>query len=87
MRRFDAVIEYTLPDKNVALQVLKNRLGLLKTKGVNWTAVQKVAAGLSHADLARVCEVAAKNAILARRTHVETTELVHALKERRAAHA
>jgi SpoVK/Ycf46/Vps4 family AAA+-type ATPase len=87
MRRFDAVIEYTLPDKPVVLRVLKNRLGILKTKNVKWTTVQRAAAGLSHADIARACESAVKNAILGRRTHVDTTELVHALKERRSAHA
>ena len=87
MRRFDSVIEYPLPSKKVVLEVLKNRLSLLTTKGVNWAAVQKAAAGLSHADLTRVCEVAAKNAILARRTHVDTAELVSALEDRRTAHA
>jgi SpoVK/Ycf46/Vps4 family AAA+-type ATPase len=87
MRRFDAVIEYTLPDKSVVLDVLKNRLGLLKTPNVKWSTVQKAAAGLSHADITRACESAVKNAILGRRTSVNTTDLVHALKERRSVHA
>jgi SpoVK/Ycf46/Vps4 family AAA+-type ATPase len=87
IRRFDAVIEYTLPDKSVALHVLKNRLGLLKTRDVKWAIVQKATAGLSHADIARACEIAVKNAILSHRTDVDTTELVLALKERRTAHA
>jgi SpoVK/Ycf46/Vps4 family AAA+-type ATPase len=46
MRRFDAVIEYALPDKTVALEVLKSRLALLKTSKVNWPSVQRGAAGL-----------------------------------------
>jgi len=87
MRRFDAVIEYGLPDKSVVLHVLKNRLGLLKTKTVRWSTVQRAAVELSHADISRACESAVKNAILGRRTHVDTAELVHALKERRSAHA
>lgn len=85
MRRFDAVIKYALPDKVVALQVLKNRLGLLKTKQVKWTAAQRAATGLSHADIVRACESAVKNTILERRTDIDTRELVHALKERRSA--
>jgi SpoVK/Ycf46/Vps4 family AAA+-type ATPase len=84
MRRFDAVIQYALPDKTVALHVLKNRLGLLKTRNVKWSTIQKAANGLSHAEIARACESAVKNAILGHRTHVDTTELVHALKERRS---
>jgi SpoVK/Ycf46/Vps4 family AAA+-type ATPase len=86
MRRFDSVIRYALPDKAVALNVLKNRLGLLRTPKVKWAIVQKAANGLSHAEIARACEGAVKNAILGHRTHVDTIELVHALKERRSAH-
>jgi SpoVK/Ycf46/Vps4 family AAA+-type ATPase len=86
MRRFDAVIQYELPDKTDALHVLKNRLGLLKTRHIKWPTVQKAASGLSHAEIARACETTVKNAILGHRTHIDTTELVQALKERRAAH-
>jgi SpoVK/Ycf46/Vps4 family AAA+-type ATPase len=86
MRRFDAVIQYALPDKGVALQVLKNRLGLVKLKKVNWAAVQQAGTGLSHAEIARACENIVKNAILGHRTNVATSEIVHALKERRSAH-
>jgi SpoVK/Ycf46/Vps4 family AAA+-type ATPase len=86
MRRFDAVIQYGLPDKSVVLQVLKNRLGLVKLKRVNWAAVQQAGTGLSHAEIARACENIVKNAILGHRTDVATSEIVHALKERRSAH-
>jgi SpoVK/Ycf46/Vps4 family AAA+-type ATPase len=86
MRRFDAVIRYTLPDKAVALQVLKSRLALLKSTKLSWAAVQKAATGLSHAELARASETAVKNAIIAHRGHLETSEVVQALKERRSSH-
>jgi SpoVK/Ycf46/Vps4 family AAA+-type ATPase len=85
-RRFDAVIRYGLPDKAVALQVLKGRLALVETGDVNWSAVQKATNGLSHAEIARACETAVKNAIIAHRNDVETSEIVQALKERRSAH-
>jgi len=87
LRRFDAVIEYGLPTTAVAEQVLRSRLALLKTSRVNWKKVLSAAAGLSHAELARACEHAAKDAILARRTTVETSELVAALIQRRSAQA
>jgi SpoVK/Ycf46/Vps4 family AAA+-type ATPase len=87
MRRFDAVIQYALPSKTVALAVIRNRLALLKTPKVKWVTVQRATEGLSHAELARACENAVKNAILERRTSLDTAEVVEALKERRSTHA
>lgn len=84
LRRFDSVIEYHLPSAEVAERVLKDRLAMLRTSEVDWPAVVGAAEGLSHADITRACENAAKNAILGRRTAVETGELVDALKERRS---
>ncbi|MBI4862485.1 MAG: hypothetical protein HY815_19825 [Candidatus Riflebacteria bacterium] len=59
---------------------------MLDTSVVGWPEAVAAAAGLSHADLTRACEHAAKKAILAHRTRVETSELVEALNEQRAAH-
>jgi SpoVK/Ycf46/Vps4 family AAA+-type ATPase len=86
-RRFDAVIEYGLPKPAVAEQVLRSHLALLKTSRVNWKKVLSAAKGLSQAELVRACEHAAKDAILARRTSVDDSELVAALVQRRAAQA
>lgn len=83
-RRFDAVLEYTLPSAQLAGQVMRARLGLLDTAAVDWDAATKAATGLSHADMTRACESAAKNAILNHRTTVDTAELVTALTERHA---
>ncbi len=85
LRRFDAVIEYGLPARAVTEEVLRSRLALLKTSRLSWKAVLDAAEGLSHAELTKACEHAAKNAILARRTQVNTAEVVAALKERRSA--
>lgn len=86
LRRFDAVIEYRAPTREVALEVLRGRLSMLNTTRVAWDKVLSEAAGLSHSELARACEQAAKNAILAQRTAISTEELSEALAERRAAH-
>jgi len=85
-RRFEAVIEFRLPSEDVAEKVLRSRLALLDTTGLDWPKVVHAATGLSHADIARACEHGAKEAILAHRTSVETKELLRALSERRTAH-
>lgn len=85
-RRFDAVIEYLPPSGEIANEVMRARLAFLDTSRIEWPEVVDAAAGLSHADLTRACEHAAKNAILAHRTRVETNELLEALcQQRRAA--
>lgn len=86
-RRFDAVLEYTLPTADIATRVIRGRLALLDTANVDWSAASKAAEGLSHAEIAMACEQAAKNAILDHTTSVRDAELVAALEERRSTHA
>ena len=86
-RRFDAVLEYVLPTAEIAARVMRARLGLLDTSGIDWGAAAKAAQGLSHAEIAMACEQAAKNAILDHSTSVRDSELGRALEERRSAHA
>jgi SpoVK/Ycf46/Vps4 family AAA+-type ATPase len=85
-RRFDAVIEYSLPTAEIAAHVMRGRLALLDTGKVDWTEAAKAAEGLSHAEIAAACEHAAKNALLDHTTSVRDAELVTALVERRATH-
>lgn len=84
-RRFDTVVEYSLPARDVAEQVMRSRLALLDTRDIDWALALEAADDLSHADLTRACEHAAKRAILEHRTRVATAELIEALSERRAA--
>lgn len=86
-RRFDAVLEYDLPTEEIAVRVMRARLGLLDASAIDWGAAAKKADGLSHAEIAMACEQAAKNAILDHSTAVRDSELVLALDERRSAHA
>lgn len=83
-RRFDMVIEYSMPSTEIAEDVLKSRLSLLDTSKVAWPKVVKAAEGLSHADLARACDHAAKNAILDHHTTIDTSEVIEALEERKS---
>jgi SpoVK/Ycf46/Vps4 family AAA+-type ATPase len=82
-RRFDGVFEYELPSTDIATQVMRSRLALLDTSKIDWTAAAVSAEGLSHAELARACEQAAKRALLDDTTVVATAHLVAALNERR----
>jgi len=86
-RRFDAVLEYSLPDREIATRVMRGRLALLDTSDIEWQAAAKAAEGLSHAEIAMACEQAAKNAILNQTTSVRASELATALQERRSHHA
>lgn len=82
-RRFDAVLEYALPSREIALQIMRDRLGLLDTSAVRWSDAVAAADTLSHAEITHACEQAAKNAILDNTTKVRNEELVTALEERR----
>jgi SpoVK/Ycf46/Vps4 family AAA+-type ATPase len=86
-RRFDAVLEYSLPTEEIATRVMRGRLALLDTSHIEWHVAAKAAEGLSHAEIAMACEQAAKNAILDHTTAVRDAELVAALAERRSTHA
>jgi SpoVK/Ycf46/Vps4 family AAA+-type ATPase len=86
-RRFDSVLEYPLPSAVIAEKVIKARLSLLDASAVDWSKAVASAQDLSHADITRSCEQAAKNAILAHRTIIRTSELIEALEERRSTHA
>jgi len=82
-RRFDDVVEYSLPTSDLARQAFEARLYGFDTAEVAWTKVVEAAAGLSYADIVKACEDAAKEAILADRDVVDTEYLLRALHDRR----
>lgn len=84
-RRFDDVIEYALPESEVTLGILQDRLATFDTSTVDWNAAADTASGLSQAELARAAEEAAKTAVLDHRTRIETDELLAAIVERQQA--
>ena len=83
-RRFDIVIDYSLPDEQQAIQIIRNRLGTL-AKGVKWSYLANEFAGLSHSDLERAAELAAKNVILSGGQTVSVADIRGALQLRRLA--
>ncbi|MFC8301653.1 AAA family ATPase [Micromonospora orduensis] len=82
-RRFDVAIKYELPDGAQAAEVMKARLGPMG-RGIRWQAVQNQTSGLSHAELVKAAEAAAKQAILRGDKHIAVTDLTAALLDRRA---
>lgn len=85
-RRFDSVVEYSLPTTNAASMVMQARLAFLNSSEINWLSAAKAADGLSHADITRACERAAKTAILRHTTVVDMQVLLESLNERRTIH-
>lgn len=84
-RRFDDVIEYALPDLQIASRILETRLSTFSTKGIDWQAAATAGEGLSQAELARAASEAAKRAVLDNRDRVNSDDLVTAIAERKAA--
>jgi len=86
-RRFDDVLEYSLPNDELAEQMLRARLSMLGTSGIDWPKVVEAARGLSYAEIVRACEDAAKDAVLSDRDEVATPGLLDALGARRGSQA
>lgn len=82
-RRFDMVLDYELPDSRQGAAVIRGRLGSLVNR-VRWQSLTPAMQGLSHADLVRAAEAAAKGVILNGGTTVDTDDLRVALKSRQA---
>jgi len=83
-RRFDIAIEYPLPTAEIVRELVKNRLSTVKLGKLTWASIEKAAEGLSHAEVTAAAERAAKDAILAGRDAVRSTDLVTALRDRAA---
>jgi SpoVK/Ycf46/Vps4 family AAA+-type ATPase len=82
-RRFDLVITYDLPNSAEAIRVMRARLGPL-ARQLRWRDVEGEAAGLSHADLVKVSEAAAKQALMRGEERVSAESLIAALRRRKA---
>jgi len=83
-RRFDTVLTYHLPDTAQARAVIKGRLGSLM-RGVRWDSVDAHTEGLSHAELVKAAEAAAKAVLMRGDTVISADDLISALEARRTA--
>jgi SpoVK/Ycf46/Vps4 family AAA+-type ATPase len=83
-RRFDDVIDFSLPNDELIRKALKTFLGALETSGMDWKAVTDAANGLSYSDINRACENATKEVILKDSKRIGTKDLLQALEERKS---
>jgi SpoVK/Ycf46/Vps4 family AAA+-type ATPase len=82
-RRFDAVLSYELPDPESVRPLIAQRLSMFDTEGLDWGCIATEAMGLSHADIVRAAEEAARDAVMTERETIEVSDLVRALRRRK----
>jgi SpoVK/Ycf46/Vps4 family AAA+-type ATPase len=83
-RRFDDVITYGLPSREVARGILEAHLATYRLEDVDWVKVLDAMNGLSQAEIARAADEAAKIAVLRESNQITTSMLLSALAERKA---
>ncbi|SUD38611.1 ATPase central domain-containing protein [Ectopseudomonas mendocina] len=81
-RRFDDIIEYSLPDSSGIRDVLEMRMHTYLPKRVSWTKLIAAASGLSQAEITRAALEIIKDVILQGDKHASTEAIVKALRER-----
>ncbi len=83
-RRFDTTAHYPRPTTTIANKVIRSRLSAMYLDDINWRKVGQATQGLSHADVTAAAEFAAKDAILANVSTLNTEILVASLESRRS---
>ena len=81
-RRFDDILYYQLPNREEAIELVKNSLGIFG-KNLNLKEMNGEITGLSHAQLKQACSDAIKSSILSDLTTVNHDILLSCLKEKR----
>ena len=82
-RRFDDVIEFTLPDQVLIVELLKNKLFAFKTSKLDLEKLAIESSGLSFSDISKVCEDAVKDAIIQDRENMNNEDLITLLADRK----
>jgi SpoVK/Ycf46/Vps4 family AAA+-type ATPase len=82
-RRFDDMIRYAMPSVGDIEQVLREHLASADTRQVEWPRVLGQLDGLSHAEVARVANEAAKDMLIEGHSFLTTQTLLAAIAERR----
>lgn len=81
-RRFDDVINYDLPKPEQIRPLIENKLAQFSYDIKDWPELEKLANGLSHAEITRACDDAAKISILEGKHRIELQSIVDMLQER-----
>lgn len=84
-RRFDDIIEYTMPTTDEIQRVLQRRLVNEDCRTVNWRRVLRSAAKLSFAETVRVADDAVKERLIEHKELITTDLLLKAIADRAVA--
>ena len=82
LRRFDLVLEFTLPTAEQVRSLIISNIRPLKHPDIAWKKVCQAAEDLSQSEICRGVEDAVKAAILDERNSVTTEDLSHRLNQR-----
>lgn len=82
-RRFDALLELPTPNEALIIETLKVRLAAVRTPRLSYQKIAQAAAGMSYAEVCRVCDEAIKDMLLDDKKSMNTDRLLHSLEERR----
>ena len=85
-RRFDDVLYYKTPEAEQRKALISNVLGTFMASKFNWKKILTESAELSHAEVDHACQDAIKNAILADRKKISTSQLLVTTRERKSSH-
>lgn len=81
-RRFDDVLRYRLPNEQELHDLIANRLAAFKLREVEMRNLARQAVGLSHAEMCRACDEAAKMAVLDDRRTIASADLQRSIQLR-----
>lgn len=83
-RRFDRVVQYTLPDTAALRELIENHLASMLPQKAVTKDLLATANGLSHAEVVRACDDAARSTVLDDGKQVSTAFLMRAIRSRKA---
>lgn len=84
LRRFDLVLRYEMPSGPAIEKAMRRRLSRFDASTVDWFVVAHCAEGLSTADVIAAGEDAARRAVLANSSLIETSALIASIERRRS---
>jgi hypothetical protein len=84
LRRFDLVLRYEMPCGPSIEKAMRRRLSGFDASKIDWTIVINCAEGLSTADVVAAGEDAARRAVLANSSVIETPAVIASLERRRS---
>ncbi len=83
-RRFDDVIEYQIPTRELVVEVLRAKLASPKKDWTDWTQLAAESQNMTYADIVRACEDAIKHSVITDQDILTERDVIDALRERKS---